>query len=73
MRVPLLAVTALSLTVLACQSAPTRQVVKVDPAKREALFSAISSMQGRWQGDGPDGNPAFSVFEVTSGAAPCAS
>jgi len=68
MRIPITALT-LSLATLACQSTspdPAPGAVAADPARRAALFDAVSSLEGEWQSVGPDGNPAFTVFEVTS-------
>jgi hypothetical protein len=67
-----LSATLLSLLALACQStAPDTsgdapRVVDVDPAQREALFAAVRSLEGKWQSEGPDGEPSYSTFEVTS-------
>lgn len=48
----------------ACRSASTPIVVKADAAKREALFSAIAALDGRWQGQAPDGQTQFTDFAV---------
>lgn len=81
MRTPLLAA-ALALFSIACQStdaegsssllaeagqatdAPEVQVV--DAARREALFSVVSALEGEWKGEAADGQPGVSTFEVTS-------
>lgn len=55
---------ALSLAALACQSSP--RVVQGDPAKRHSLFSAITSLEGRWKTTDPHAPPQYTEFEVTS-------
>ena len=81
MRTPILAVSFALLT-LACQStdsqassslpADTDQVTDgpevqvVDAAQRDALFSVVTALEGKWSGAAADGQAGTSTFEVTS-------
>ncbi len=65
MKYSTLLLSAISLTLIACQSGPT--VVKADPAQRKDLLSRVSALEGRWQAPGPDGNMSYTEFVVTSG------
>jgi len=76
MRTTLLAA-ALALFSVACQSTdaegsaalaadPGPKVQAVDAAQREALFSVLQGLEGKWTGDAGDGQPGVSTFEVTS-------
>jgi len=75
MHTRLFSAAALSLFALACQSTQSTEspqspkVVDADPAQREALFAAVSALEGKWQGEseGAEGPPSYTVFEVTSG------
>jgi hypothetical protein len=55
---------SLSFAALACQSTSTPTVVETDAAQRESLLSAVTALEGRWQGPGPDGEPKFTDFAV---------
>jgi len=57
---------ALSFLPLACQSTSARQVVPVDPAKREALFAPLRALEGRWEGLDPSGAPHATEFHLSS-------
>lgn len=57
---------ALLALLAACNSTPARRVVDADEATRAKLFGAISQLEGRWTGTGPDGNPAYTEFAVSS-------
>ncbi len=65
MRTPQLAAIALSLFAAACAGARPA-LVAADPAVRGPLLSAVSSLEGRWQGAGPYGEPGTTVFAVSS-------
>lgn len=73
MRTALIPILALAFLQASCQSTPTAKAsvpsarVSIDPAARAAMFSAVSSLEGRWEGVVPDGEPSYTVFEVTSG------
>ncbi len=53
-----------SFAALACQTASTPAVVEADPAERDALFSAVTALEGRWQGPMPDGGSRMVEFAV---------
>ena len=45
----------LALTAFACQSTTRRHVVDADPEHRGALLAAVTSLEGRWQMEGAEG------------------
>ena len=57
---------ALTLLVTACAST-TKQSAPVDAEARKSLFSAVSALEGRWEGVAPDGSEGVTIFEVSSG------
>jgi len=67
MRLSVLAVTSVAAVSLACQSLQGPRVRQADPARREALFSAVSALAGEWHTTADEEFPGTSTFEVTSG------
>ena len=66
MRTSPLVAAVLALAFTACQSTRSPEIHDVDPEQREIMFSAVSSLAGKWQGEEVEGQASLSVFEVTS-------
>lgn len=64
MKLSSLCVALLAATSIACQSGPS--IVSTDASQREELFTAIKSMEGRWQGSSHDGSIQYTEFKVSS-------
>ena len=64
MKLSSLCLALLASTSIACQAGPS--IVSTDAAQRQELFSAIKSMEGRWQGPSPDGTIKYTEFKVSS-------
>lgn len=62
---PLAALVALA--GLACRSTSTPTLVTADAAQRDALLSAVTALEGRWQAEGPDGATKLTEFAVIAG------
>lgn len=73
MRTVLISILALTLFGTSCQSTCCDEscgetnAAPIDMNARKALFAAVSSLEGKWEGMGPDGNSSFTTFEVSSG------
>ena len=57
----------LALLASACSTTSAPDVVAADPAARDVLLSTVAALEGRWEGTGPDGKPAYTAFAVSSG------
>lgn len=66
MRTPSLCLPLLALAALSCQSSSSFRTVEADEALRQPLFDAVASLEGRWEGEGPEGTTLVSEFHVSS-------
>ncbi len=63
----LVAVLALSVVALSCQSSSPRIVSDLDASKRATLLDAVKSLEGTWEMPAPEGEPGVTEFRVSSG------
>lgn len=56
---------SLLLALGACRTT-MHSVVDADPAMRTPMWTAMSTLEGRWEGEGPDGMQLVHVVDVTS-------
>lgn len=55
----------LSLALVACQST-SPAIVEADASIRDAMFSPVKALEGRWTGTSADGTPVTHEFKVSS-------